>query len=252
MNVLILIIASLMMLTCRAKTDDFDKQHDIVKVPVPEADTLIVKKEVSNIISTPKFRKNIFFLVSNADTANHCYLISQQIQSGRIGMKYVPRRHLYVSYEQNDTLAVSESADDAKVFNPTVSEGAYIREFQLIIKSISNKYELSNLRSLELSMSTIDKLPEDIEEGYRKYYGENIKPNSNIKVSKIIQLSMMSQQISQILRPYNIDIDGVSIDGLIDYIPGSNRGEKMANKPKKIIKHRWDGLIIFKFKKIKN
>ena len=181
----------------------------------------------------------------NNDTAKYCCRVSKELTSGRIGMKYVSSRYLHLPLLTYDTSAIFSGNTNQRASNPTMTKALFIRELSLIIKSMAKEYDLSNLHSLILPISTIERLPEYIYKQHKKRHRKNINPSSNFEISRIVYTSDITKQIAEIVDPYNIAVDRVSIDGLIEISSSNSSTKRKGAAPDN---YTWDGVIIFTFK----
>lgn len=185
-------------------------------------------------------------MVSGKDALRHCYEVNQYMGSGRIRMSYIGRESLQnLLHPDKGTLTIDESADSTYEINRPVKPKVYFPELAMKIKSISRKYEIGDLHSLDIHISQFENLPESLEVEYGKKYGEDIGPYSNTKLAQLVEDLEIGQEMNHILLPYHLSIQKVNKDCLLDYISSSD-SNKQSNKPRIL----WDGGIIFFFKSV--
>ncbi|NNU34168.1 hypothetical protein HK413_08460 [Mucilaginibacter sp. S1162] len=111
-----------------------------------------------------------------------------------------------------------------------------IKELKLILKQASKEYDLNKLSAIRMTISSVNGLSDDILEKYYREQSEPINFKSNHNLADIIAKSQLKTDLTNILSPYSVTINGTSLDGLL---------YDARQDHQKVTNGMLDGIIIF-------
>ncbi len=247
-----IIVLCLVLLKCNnisSSNNIGNNTQDTKTIHNPNGDTIVNIIMIPSEISDSEYIAKEYYLVTNGDTSNFSCFISLNTVKGSISINYVyePYQKSYSSFIPEDSSSIINFENVKKI---SVHESNYkgqLREMQQILDFASKEFDLDELSSIRLVLSSIDSLSDNITSLYKSKFSNNIKTVNNTKVADLIRNSEFTNDLNRILSVYKVEISKVYVDGLIvNVMQNANFHENNKNAPS-INSSDWffDGLVIF-------
>lgn len=181
-----------------------------------QADTIVISKTISNVTSSSEYRKKEYFLVAEKDTSGLSCILLEKKNSGDIFVTleydYFYKSSLTPIACSSETSAIVKENIEHKAPYYKMTYREQMEALRLILKESSKEFDLSKMRYMSLMLINSGDLAIEVTEQYTKRFGMKGTITQYIELAKILAESRLNSDLDQLLEPYSVFIDRISVE----------------------------------------
>ena len=181
-----------------------------------QADTIVVSKTIPDEIAAFEFSQKEYFLVAGKDTSGLSYIFSVNKNSGDISITLEYNDLYKISLTsiafKSDTSAIVKENKEHKAPYYKMTYRQQMEALRLILKESSKEFDLSKMRNISLMLLYSGDLAIEVTEQYTKRFGMKGTITQYRELEKILAESRLNSDLDQLLEPYSLFIDRISVE----------------------------------------